>query len=360
MAYRSRYAAPEPVRSRTSRWRIFLPSAILLLLFAGLAVFWVWASWRVGQEMDSWLDREARLGRTWTCPDRSIGGFPFRIELRCNTPSFEGQRGERAVRGLLGQVTAVAQLQSPGHVFVEAEGPLTVADSAGGSLRVEWELARASLQGQPGSRLDQLALEVTKPRLAMSGFGLPETQALADMVDMHVRRTPDRPEAERAYDVAASAGRLSWPLFDRLAGDAEPADAEVVATILQAEPPTGAQDPARELERWRLAGGRLQVSRLMLSKGAKRLDGTGTLGLDDQHRPQGRVDLSVAGLDALLQQFGLSPKAANLGGLIAGVLGGKPPKAQVGAPPGLVLQLRLDDGKVFLGPLPVARLTPLY
>ena len=71
----------------------------------------------------------------------------------------------------------------------------------------------------------------------------------------------------------------------------------------------------------RLAGGKVQVSKLVLSQGPRRLDATGILGLDDLHRAQGRLDVTVAGVDDLLQQFGLSPKAANIGNLIAGVLG---------------------------------------
>ena len=132
MAYRSRYAAPEQApRRRTSRLRIFLPTLVLLGLFGVLAGFWAFATWRAGQEMDAWLDREARLGRTWTCPNREIGGFPFRIEVTCDKPSFTGRAQGRDVTGEVGRVMAVAQLQSPSHVIMEAEGPLTIASPAG-------------------------------------------------------------------------------------------------------------------------------------------------------------------------------------------------------------------------------------
>src|SRR5687767_2544514 len=155
MAYRSRYAAPGPApRRTTSRVRVFLPTFVLLVLFAGLACFWAYASWRTGTEIDAWLDREARLGRNWTCPDREIGGFPFRIEVSCQKPAFSGTIPGREVSGEVGRVLAVAQIQSPSHVVMEIDGPLAVSTPSGDRLRLEWELLRASVQGRPGAGLD--------------------------------------------------------------------------------------------------------------------------------------------------------------------------------------------------------------
>ena len=192
---------------------------------------------------------------------------------------------------------------------------------------------------------------------------MPDTNLDAAMVDLHIRPTPDRPESDRAYDVASRTTGLVLPIADQLLGSADPVDADLVATILQAEPLAGGV-PAQELDRWRQAGGRIQLTKLAAAKGAKRLDATGTLGLDDLHRPQGRLEVTVSGLDEILQRFGLGPRAAGLGGLLAGVLGGgkAPAPSPDGAagPRGMTLPLRLDDGKAFLGPLPVARVLPLY
>jgi hypothetical protein len=204
---------------------------------------------------------------------------------------------------------------------------------------------------------------MTNPRLTLTGTGALDMKAEGTLVDFHMRRTPGRPPEERAYDIASRGTALRIPLVGRLLGREDPVDADFVATVLQLEPlATGT--PAQNLERWRLAGGKVQVSKLMLSQGPRRLDAAGILALDELHRAQGRLDVTVAGVDDLLQQFGLSPKAATIGNLIAGVLGGRPKAGQAEAaekPPGsVVLPLRLDDGKAFLGPLPVARLTPLY
>ncbi|MFO1150233.1 MAG: DUF2125 domain-containing protein [Alsobacter sp.] len=363
MAYRSRYAPPKPsVGRRTSPWRIFLPTGVLLVLFAGLGGFWAYATWRVGQELDALLAREAAHGRQWDCPSRTIGGFPFRIEVSCERPSFSGAPGGVSTQGEVARFVAVAQIQSPNHVIIEVDGPLVVTDVGGRRLDLSWDLLRGSLEGRP-DQLDQLALEMTNPRLKLTGTGGFDMTAEGAMVDFHMRRTPGRPPEERAYDVASRGTALRIPAVERLVGGAEPLDADLVATVLQVEP-LAARTPAQNLERWRLAGGKVQVSKLVLAQGPRRLDATGILGLDELHRAQGRLDVTVAGVDDLLQQFGLSPRAATLGTIIAGVLGGRPKAGQAEAaekpPGGVVLPLRLDDGKAFLGPLPVARLLPLY
>lgn len=367
MAYRSRYAPPpSPRRPRTSRWRIFLPSLVLLLLFAGLGVFWAFMTWRAGHEIDRMLVREAAHGRDWTCPNRTIGGFPFRIEISCDKPSFAGEARGRSWRGEVERAVAVAQILSPRHIVAEVTGPLAVIDSAGGRLDLSWDLLHGSIEVRPGAlaSLDRLSIEMTRPKLALVGYGPLDARASGELVDFHLRRAPGRPEAENAFDIASRGTALAVPIADQLLGGEAPVDMDLVATLLQGEQ-LGSGTPPGNLEAWRRAGGRLQVSRVLLSRGAQRVEGTGMLGLDERHRPQGRLDLSVVGADDLLQHFGLSPKAAQIGGLIAGVLGGRVPKAgQAEAAPrpagDVALPLRLDDGKVFLGPLPVARLAPLY
>ncbi|WP_293860405.1 DUF2125 domain-containing protein [uncultured Alsobacter sp.] len=346
--------------------RIFLPSLALGLLFLGVAGFWAFASWRTGRELDAWLDREAALGRTWTCPDRAIAGFPFRLEVSCGTPSFTGVADGRSVSGSLGRVMAVAQIYNPNHVIVEAQGPLAVRAQSGETLDLDFTLARASIMGKPGAGLDRFSLEISEPRLKIASSRLPPISVGATMADFHIRRTPDRPTADGAFDVASLVQRASVPMLDQWLGGSDTTDATVLATITRAEPLAGRGLPV-ELERWRTEGGRLQLSQFSVTRGTKRVDAAGTLNIDELHRLQGRLDLTVAGLDEVLQSFGLSPRNAAIGGLIASVLGGgRKSQAQAAAPQqdpagkGVMLPLRLDNGKVMLGPIPVANLVPLY
>jgi hypothetical protein len=365
MAYRSRFADPPP--RRPGRLRLMLPAITVGVMSVALCGFWLYASWKTGSEIDGWLAREASLGRNWTCPDRKIAGFPFRIELSCTTPSFEGSAEGRGISGTLGRVLAVAQIYTPSHVIIEAESPLVVRERRGGT---EWRLAwegslRASVIGQPG-KLDRIAVQVTSPVLSGTVPDGTPVAFRAREAEAHLRRTPDRPQADGAFDVAVTIDKASVPPLDALLRGGDPTDANLVMTLTHAEPFSGRGLPA-ELDRWREAGGRLQLTTLTLSKGAKRIDASGNLGLDDMRRPQGRVELSLTGLEEVLQSMGLSNRSAGIGGLIAGVLTGRrsaqpaePAPGTAAAPRGVVLPLRLESGRAYLGPIPVAPLPPLY
>lgn len=368
MAPVTRHTTSPAPRPRPARLRIFMPTLGLLLVMAGVGIVWGYLSWRASAELDAWLQREADLGRTWSCPDRSIGGFPFRIEVTCLQPTFTGVAEGQPISGRLGKIHTVAQIYNPGHVIVEVDGPLAVTTSAGDRLDAEWQLARASIHGRPGAGLDRLSAEVNVPRVTIAGprGNLALTATLADF---HIRRTPDRPAADGAYDIASRIVGATVPPLDALLGGTAPAQLDLVATITQAEPLAGRGLPS-ELERWRAAGGRLQISTGTLAHGTRRIDLSGNVGLDDAHRPQGRLDVTVSGLDDMLARFGLGGRGGALGGLIAGVLGGRPATggAQAAepapgaaqAPKGMVLPLRMENGRASLGPLPLLALPPLY
>jgi hypothetical protein len=356
-----------PASSGLGRYRIFLPTAILFLALVGLGGVWAFLAWRTGQEIDAWLQREASLGRTWACPDRSIGGFPFRIEIICANPTFTGVAEGRQVRGRLARIHTVTQIYNPSHMIVEAEGPLVVEADGGDRLEAEWLLGRASIIGKPGAGLERLSTEFTEPRVSVTSGRLGSTALAASLADFHIRRTPNRAPEDGAYDVASRITKATVPPLDAWLGGQATTEADIVATITKAEPLSGRGLPV-ELERWRTAGGRMQVSTVSLSHGARRLDAAGSVGLDELHRPQGRLDVTISGFDDLLARFGISGRNAAIGGLIAGVLGGKAAAATNGdaaqgatpAAKGVVLPLRLDQGRVFLGPIPVAQLLPLY
>jgi len=129
----------------------------------------------------------------------------------------------------------------------------------------------------------------------------------------------------------------------------------------------------RELEKWRQAGGVLEVAALSLAKGDQRVQAKGAIALDDAHRPAGQIDLRAAGVDALIgtvvgQRFG-SKEGALVGQLVGGLLGlgrgrAQPDQAPQGSGPPLkaLPPLKLVDGQVLFSgfPIPNVRLAPLY
>jgi hypothetical protein len=354
---------PEP-RRRSTPTRLFLPALALGVAFAGLSVFWLWASWRVGKEIDSWLALESAKGRTWNCPNRAVGGYPFRIEVTCDNPTFAGRAEGHDVTGGLKRIHAVAQVYSPSHVIVEAAGPLSVQDGAGGRVDLDWTLAQASIRSakeQPP--VERISLVLSEPKLSATVPGFEPLQAKASMADFHVRPSPGR-EADAAWDVASRIMEIEAPRLDAVLGGRDKANADLVATFTQANALRGTGG-VQDLEAWRQAGGQVQIDTLSLQRGAQAVSAAGALYIDENRYAAGRFDVTVSGLDKVLSSMGLGPRAAALGGLLGSLLGGgKQQQAQegeaAGEPRGISLPLRLENGKAMLGPVRVATLVPLY
>ena len=189
----------------------------------------------------------------------------------------------------------------------------------------------------------------------------------------HFRKTPvhDDQFLEGAVDLSLRLSQAVAPLADALIGNTAPADIALDATVNRASL-LGTGTVARELERWRQAGGSLEIAGLSLAKGERRVQAKGSLGLDPGHRVEGQLDLRAAGVEGLVasivgQRFG-ADRGALIGNLVGGLLGlrRKPEGAPNDAPGEAALKplppLRLADGRMMFGPIaiPNVRLQPLY
>jgi hypothetical protein len=329
--------SPMPA-GRVSRWKLFVPVGVLAALLGALAVFWFWSIRTADRQIDAWIAREAAIGRVWTCPERTLGGFPFRIDIRCKNPSFT--RTDTGLKGTLSGITAAAQIYQPTLMIIEVDGPLTLGDGKA-NYTLTWESLRASLRGRPGERLDRLSVDGKQLALNWTDTMGTKRDAKTAAAEFHIRRAVDRPASDHAYDVITTLVGFSVPALDPLTGGAGQAAVNLNALITHGDPFGGQGIPA-ELERWRAAGGKFIINELSISKDASRLAIQGEMGLDDRNRPQGALDVSMTGLDHLLKNFGMPPIRGENGNKTA------------------TLKLRFDRGQIFLGPLPLGRTFPLY
>lgn len=323
---------------RVSRWKLFVPVGALLALFVALAGFWFWSIRTADAQINAWIAREAALGRQWTCPDRSLGGFPFRIELRCKAPRFF--RADTGITGALEGITAVAQIYNPTLMIIEADGPLKLNDGRA-DYALDWSVLRASLRGRPGERLDRLSIDGKDIVFNWTDAMGTARKAAASQAEFHIRRDLDRPAEEHAYDIATSLVGFALPALDPLTGGTGQAAINFDGVLTHADPFAG-HGLQSELERWRSAGGKLIVRDFAISKDASRLGIQGELGLDDRARPQGAIDVSMTGLDVALKSFGVPPIRGDNNSKTA------------------TLKLRFDRGQIFLGPIPLGKTFPLY
>jgi hypothetical protein len=337
---------------RQSRFWLYTPFILLLLLAIGWSAAWFVMRNRATDALDGWMGAEAKGGRQWACADRQVGGYPFRIIVACGSLTLK----QGPVTASLGRVTSMSQVYQPGFVITEIEGPLRVSDGQA-VLEGNWDLLQSSLHASPQG-LRRFSLLAEAPRFTLTGIGPDAVVSNSRQMELHVRPNPARP-ADKAYDAALTLKEAQIPMLDRLVGGAEPADFSLDATVTQAEGFRG-RPVDQELERWRMAGGGLDILMLSVAKGPRRAEAKGALGLDERHLPTGQLTVSAAGLDGLLGNM----VGGRLGGTLLGALFGQAPGGSGTGKPALVTlpPLRFDNGRLAMGPfvIPGIRLPPLY
>jgi hypothetical protein len=341
-------------RKRYSRVGLYVPAFALLVLAIGWSIFWYVSATITGRQIGEWTKREAEDGRDWTCPDRSVGGYPFRIEITCKNPSFSGPAAGIPVLGKLGGIHLVAQIYDPKLIVGEADGPFDFTLTQDGSrVAGNWKLLQISVRGGPDA-LQRASLVADNIELTGSVANGRAFSAGADNLQVHLRRGA---QAQRAYDFALTSTNTASADLDNATGISVPATLQFAGTVTQAETIGGGTIP-QLLERWRMAGGSLVLDSAALVKGSLNAQGTGTLHIDNTHRLDGRIDVTASGLAPVLQRYGIAPQVLDIGGLIGGLLTGRAPAQNTGQ---IRVALTFDHGRLGLGPVKgLALLPPLY
>lgn len=333
---------------------VYLPFLGLILLCAAWSVLWKVTADTVDAGIDQWFADERQAGRLWSCQDRSLGGYPFRIEVRCAGASFTTAPGVAPASGRIGDILAVSNAYRPNLIVAEAQPPLHFQTSEA-QVDVTWDSLRVSHRTKDGD-FAAAAAEMTRPVVQIAQNG-PALEVLrAERVELHARPRP----SGGGFEAALRAVQVKSPFADRVTGEGAPLDLIARADADGQGLLTPAPLPVR-LEAWRRAGGMLNISELKLGKGAATMEATGRLGLDGAHRPQGRLDMVATGVEPLLQRFGVPTAAVAIGSVLSGLLGGA--KARAEAPPEgeLKLPLTLQNGRVTIGPVRTPfSVLPLY
>lgn len=349
------------ISPKPRRLWLYLPFALLLLVALSWSAVWFYGRYRINLEIDNFFARQGSLGRIWSCPERSIAGFPFRIEGRCANPTYRQELAPGDVlNGALKGLTIVATTAGAftlGHVISEFDSPLVVQRAGVVETNATWKTARSSVRGGI-NRLEQASLEVQG--LAVT-LGLAEGvsfQWKAEALSLHLRESAD-PVAVGAFDLAVRLQNAAIPELDNLLQSRDPITLELDARILKLAS-IDRRDWRVTLEAWRGNGGSVLVEQLKLSKGAPRLEAKGELSLDAQRRLQGQLATNFVNAGQILQQFGIGG-TGNLGGLIGGLLGGQR-QADQQRERSLRLPLVFEDGRIAVGPfkIPKVQLRPLY
>ena len=389
---------------RRPLWRLFIMPVLLMVAAAAWSAFWFFAASQVEVKADAWRAQEAQSGRIYDCARRSVAGFPFRLEVRCSDASvaLRAQTAEQSatqppVIARLGEILVVAQIWDPKRLIAEFTAPATISDRGGPpAMMVNWSKARSSVVGLPAIP-QRGSIVFDDPSIDRVNGPVQTPLARAKLVELHGRlaegSAQDRPVIETVLKIAGGSVQELHPLL------AAPFDADV-RTLL-----SGLKDfsPKPWPERFReiqAAGGRVEIVQSRIQQGDLIAVAAGTLGLSASGRLDGELQMTVAGIEKVIPALGIEkmleegvPQATldrvapgvktqdlnNLMGALDRAIPGLgrvvKQNANVGVTAGInalgkeamlegkkarAFPLRFVDGAVFLGPLKVGQIPPLY
>lgn len=391
----SSHPALTPRRRRL--WPVFIVPAVVVLAALGWTGFWFYAAGQAETLIDGWRAREARAGRQFDCGNRSVGGYPFRIEVRCGDAraAFDGIDPPMTLR--LGEMLVIGQIYDPKLLIAEFTSPMTMAERGQPpSLIAQWKLAQASVRGLPEfpQRASFSFDEPAVDRITGAGRG---QLFRAGHAEIHGRlaggTVTDNPVVEIVTRLVAAAMPGIHPLA------AQPFNADVTASLkgLRNFAPKPWAERFREIQ---ANDGRIEIAQSRIQQDDLVAVATGQLGLTLRGRLNGELRMVVAGIERVIPALGLDkllaqgvPQSAidrvapgvnardvnnmigsldrlipglgnvareRAGSIAAAGINALGQPATLEGKRALSLPLRFVDGAVFVGPLQVAQTPALF
>lgn len=329
-------------RSRTLRYKVLMGLVVLVIM--AWTVVWFVVAGVVDRQAERAESAARAAGAIAECLNRSISGFPFRIEVRCGHGSRIGNAdGHLSVDGL----TAMAQIYKPSRLIMETQGPMFIAADGMPPLRADWDLAHASARIDIAqAALERLDMEVREGIIAV---GAKPPVPFAEL-DLNLRKNPDD---EDALDVAlhladirpsASLGPLSI-IFQGTLSNA--------SGLLSGDPDGTLSALAGE-------GLMLLVDSASVETVATALNAGGTISIGPDGLLNGTLEVAFAGEGADLPLDGLIPKDTKdtIITLIDNVLAFAP-QTHIGERIARKLTLTIRNGQVQAGFVPLFKIPPL-
>jgi hypothetical protein len=329
--------APEERRApRKASRRLTWLAVFILLLFGGYTAGWFWVGGLLRERAVEFINSANQSGLKVECANARAGGFPFRIGLFCDRVRYEDPKEGIALSAEA--LRSAAQIYNPFLLIAELDSQASVGTPAG-ALNLNWENLRASLRYNLEAP-ERLSIEASDLKAA---FTPPAAAAIPLFVvkdaQMHVRPNLDD------IDLASQATNLVIDPAMLPGGSLPPFSGESDISI---------KDGVTALR----GGGDLVLGR------------SGTI----RHASLSTADASLSisgpffvGEDGLVDAD-LWVKAKNPGGIAPIAVAAFPESAEQIAESlsGLALlgenatlPLKIEDGEMTLGFLPIGRIPPL-
>jgi len=227
-----------------------------------------------------------------------------------------------------------------------------------------------------------VSLVFDKPAVDRISDGSQQTYLRAKHIEIHGRMMEGSAANRPVIEIALQLDQASMPGLHAAA--AEPVDADIVAVLrgLKDFAPKPWPVRFRELQ---AAGGSIEITNARVQQSETTAIGSGSLSINSNGLLEGQLRVTVAGVEAFLNSIGAqqmvqaSPSMDKLSGaldrLVPGLGNVARQQAGAGISAGInligeqttlegkravILPLRFEDGAVFLGPVRIGNVPPLF
>jgi len=364
-------------RSRRS-WPLFLALGLVVALVAAWTGLWFYLSAQAKAEFATWRERERQAGRQQDCTSFSVSGYPLQIEMHCTDASFEVE-GSPVLKLTLPSVSAGVQVYDPSLLISDLKSPLNISERSGqNAYVVDWQLGQARVRGLP-SQADSGALTFDALSVRDPAAAGGDSVFTARRFELHGQQAP---RSTAAHPIVQTTLKLKQAIAQGLhhLATAKPIDADVTSVV------SGVSDLSPKplsvaLRDWQARDGAIQITKARLQQDDIIVEGAGNLRLTSRGGLDGNLDVSVVGIQKVLQMFDLDRVMSEgqigatlnmLDQLIPGLgdiarqTAAPSLAATIGEPseidgkPARRLSLRFEDGTVYVGPIPVGEVPPLF
>lgn len=342
-------------RPRLGAWRLALVVIAALLIGAHTA-WWLVTERQLQAGLKAWIAERRAAGWTISANKPRSAGWPLAAGLSFRDCSIVGGAAEipDGFRWRARSVSLFIGLRRPHTLVVQPEGGERLRIGNGPELAYNaWRLtATLPLEAEAPPR--EADIRGTNMRVGVVAEGGAESRTAAIGL-MRVRIGWDPMAGVRSPAVAVEGSaeaivlpaHIRWPLGSHISS-------VTLAATLDGPLPAG-NDAAVRARAWRDAGGVIEMRNLALGWGPLGLTANASLGLDDRLQLVGSGTARVIDypqtLDRLAANGSISPQAAGAAKAVLGLL------AEQGEDGGgtVELPLRLEDGRVSVGQIPLAR-----
>jgi hypothetical protein len=371
------------------RWMLFTPFAAVLVLAMGWSALWFYAVGRAEADLAAWRETERQAGRIQHCASQSIGGYPFRIEVRCDGAGLQLD-GAPTLQLKLPTAVVAIQVYDPKLLIGEFTGPLEISEAGRPPAAiVNWNVGQASVRGLP-LRVDRALLALAGPTVRAPGLAGGDAVLSARRLELHGRQAPgstaDDPVIETALRLDAAVADKLESVIDPAIADrvrllaGNPIDADFAATLRGVDD-ISPKPWSLRFKQWQARDGELKIEKARLVQQDVVAVGAGALKLTPRGSLDGELRLTVVGMEKLLKmldidrimtegQIGATFNALDrlmpgLGGIARqsaapGLVAALGERTTLEGKPAVAFPVRFVDGTVFIGPFQVGAVPPLF